>query len=361
MMQMLAFAACLALAAQDDPRTPEEATSSRRTLDVSALRVAVTAQPGWYCLWAPLSQPWLVAEDRTDVPTFPSWYEQSADAVKFLDSELQRLAAPLLGDSDFLECWLSEAELTASGTEAGHAALERVLAATERWLTRRWSVELIELPRAAIAVLRAPIMTASEVDALLAAAPPRATRSRIATPRRSARFEELRRQSFVYDGDVSYLDSGGLTLDPRIGVAEWGRDTLVQVLSRSGGGALVAVGTWGGDPVGEPRFVQPHVGQECTIELLEGAVFQGFGSGVVPDGGALALAPCGPDGGVFLVRVTRVEDHAPPAGTLFVGLGAATFGGWLATAHHMPGPVPSGGEALVYDSLYGFEEGSPAP
>lgn len=360
-MLELTLAACLALAPQDEPRTPDGTTSSRRTLDVNALRVAVTAQPEWFCLWTPLTEPHVTGEERMDGPTFPSWYERSDDAVDFLRSELTRLAAPLLGDSDHLECWLYDSDLTASGTEAGHVALERVLAATERWLTRRWSVELIELPRASVALLRAPILSASDVDTLLTSAPPSATRSRIATPRRNARFAELRRQSFVYDGDVTYIDKGGLSLDPMIGVAEWGRDTLVQVLSRSGGGALVVVGTWGGEPIGEPRFVQPHVGQECTIELLEGAVFQGFGSGVVPDGGALALAPCGPDGVVLLVRVTRIDDHAPPAGALFVGLGAATFGGWMATAHRMPAPVPSGGEWTPSDSLYGFEEGSPAP
>ena len=142
--------------------------------------------------------------------------------------------------------------------DAGLAVFERTVAMVERWATRRWSVELIDLPPVAAAALDSALLTAREVDELLAAHPPSASRVRLATPRRAARFEELRNESFICDADVVHEVTSGMAAVPRIGVARWGRDTIVQVHSRSPATAFVDAFTWGGEPDGEAAQAAQH-------------------------------------------------------------------------------------------------------
>jgi hypothetical protein len=335
----------------DDPAPP----ATRRAVDLSGLRAALEPAADWFVTWTPLSERWSSPEDALDEPRLANWLEEPRHAERFLPLDLERLAASAAEGPIELELSHRGADYTLLADEAGSQEFERTVRLVERWASRRWNIELIDLAPAAASALDSAVLTAGEVDALLALREPRAARARIATPRRAARFEELRRQSYIGDCDIDYIDSG-FAPEPVIDIARWGRDTHVRVHSRSRSSAFVDVETWGGEPDGTTRHVRPYLDRALEIELPSGSLFQTSGSGVVPDGGALVLAPSGSDGGTLLVRVTRIDEELAEADGVELGLGGFPGVRWMMPAYRLPGPVPSGGENVHRDSFYGLDD-----
>ncbi len=286
-------------------RAAQDAAS---TVDLEALTAALRPAEEWFVLGPPLSPYWCPPEEAQQKPWLANGQEVDGDVADILRFRLPELAATLAEGAG---------EHDSSDAAAAEARAARLL---ERWATRRWCVDLIELPREAAATLDSALLSPSDVDALLARFPDVATRTTLATPRRAARFDERRRLSYIQDFEIDY-GSGGLHPDPCVGVARFGRDTRVRVHSRSRTSHFVDVCTSGGEPDGPGRTLRIFEGEWPVLDLPEAVYFVGAASAVVVDGGALVLAPCGVDGGVTLVRVTRVDDGPEDAGTASIGLG----------------------------------------
>lgn len=360
-MHMTALAAASVLCALAQDRPQDEALPTRRAIDLTTLRRALEPATHWSVFWSPLAEPERTPGDFMDGPLLAHGCESSGDVTELLARDLEKLASALASDPADVSVFSLEPVATVVADDAGMARLARAMALVEAWATRRWTVELLELPPEAARGLDAALLTAAETDALLAVYPARGAESRLVTPRRPARFEALRLAPFVADVDVDTGTVTGLVADPRVGVARWGRDTLVEVRSRSRNSTFVDVRTWGGEPTGPPRLQRPYPAHPVELELPRGSLFKGVGSGVVPDGGALVLSPSGSDGGVTLVRVRRIEGLAgeltgnPEVLTLGLGGWPGTRGMWA--AHRLAGPAPSGGEEVTFDALYGYESG----
>lgn len=331
-------------------------------VDLTGLRTALEPATDWFVTWTPLSEPWFSPEDSLEQPRLANWLEEPRHAEHFLPHDLERLAAAAAEGPVVLEFGRRGADYTLIADEVGRQVFESTVQLVERWASRRWSIELLDLPPEAASALDSAVLSAGEVDALVALHAPRVSRTRIATPRRAARFEELRKQSYIGDCDVDYIDSG-LSPDPQIYIARWGRDTHVRVHSRSSSSAFVDVETWGGEPDDATRHVRPYLDRALEIELLSGSLFQASGSGVVPNGGALVLAPSGSGSCTLLVRVTRIDGELADEGAVALGLGGLSGVRWMMPAYRLPGPVPSGGEQVRHDSIYGLgdEDSLPLP
>lgn len=198
--------------------------------------------------------------------------------------------------------------------EAGHAFVERALASLEARLLRPVRVELIRLDGSGADDGAGAILTAAEVDALLAgggASRVAATTTGLGKP---AHLGEVDRRSVLFDYDVEVAQEAG-TGDPQVSAVPDGPEFGALVLERPNGGLHLRV--WGRNTIrGESRTVR---GERAAVLLPACRSDLVAGSGLIEPGGGVLLGGRGADARAWLVRV--VVPPAAESGLPYVPLG----------------------------------------
>jgi hypothetical protein len=367
----------LALAAQDP------APAAEHRFDLRALELLARASREDFDPRRPLEAP-SIKELEFDSGRFDltldddsSQFEGDGDASDRSRSEdlwreiVPAVAAHFLGEP--LESRLEGCELVVVGDDRARAAARLGLALVERWMGRAWSLELIELPGAALDDVERAVLGPSEVDALLAAHPPVRRVQRRATTRRAARFEFDRLSPLVYLYDVEISDGGRGLTDPQVYVVRWGTDALAWVVPHLDGRAIVSCMWRSGEPLAEPRLSYVYGAGHRPIELAQGSGSRRIGSALLVDGGAFLLADGADQSlerglahGPLLVRLRALQDdHAGEEQAAFLGLGALQRVRPRTPRPHLAGPQSSDVQDRSADAPRGrpwpaFDEASDA-
>lgn len=305
----------------------------------------------------PLEEPFL-SQLEFDSEGYDLTLDDDLDDVERVWREIvPNLATRFLGRA--IDARVEGHELVIEGDHRARSATRSALAVVERWLGRAWVVELIELPRGALDAVRGPVLTPSEVDALLTAHPPVRWAQRRATTRRAARFQREHQTPLLSDYDIEVTNGGMGSADPVVYVMRWGSDALVWLEPHLDGRVHVSCIWRAGEPLGEPRRSYVYGEDHPPVELARGSSARRVGSAFLVDGAAFVLGDGADEArdpgharGALLVRLRVMQDNRPRSeDVIFLGLGAASFTRTRTRPARLHEPQPSGLWPTFPDSL----------
>lgn len=238
--------------------------------------------------------------------------------------------------------------LRVEGTAQTQAEVRTILAELSEELLRTARVEFFALRPADVPRGSGSVLSAAEVDALLAEAEPLDYAVASAPLGQRARLGRSGTRSALVDYDVEVAQYARMA-DPIVTVLYEGTELGVLVLARDDGGFFVRL--WGrrGKRAGEPREVRLAGLGDTPIELPSMWTSVSAASAGIPDGGGLLLGEDWSENGLWLVRVAG--DGSDTADSGFVPLGELSA---VPLVLGMPEPTlasPSGGFPEVDFSL----------
>ncbi len=196
--------------------------------------------------------------------------------------------------------------LVVAGTPAGHDELAAVLADLADHVFRPVDLELVVLDPAELGPGTRSVLSAAEVDALLASATPLETarvRGRLDAP---AQLGSTRLEAYVCDYDALGLKYA-VVGEPHVALLREGTEVAVDARALGGGGLYVRA--WGRRMAeqGERRALELPTFDGAAVALPRVASTVAAGSACIEDGGALVLAQEWSGGEAWVVRARRAE------------------------------------------------------